>query len=215
MRKLLLTTGLLILTLFVNAQTIGQKVGKTIDKTIDETKKVFKEMQHGVKAGVNISNVTEMYKSSYVVGFYAGVYGRYNFDENMAIQPELLISRKGSKLTLLNNKSREIIVNTYLNVPIMFGYHVVKGLHLEVGPQFGFALSKDKIANYNDNETLKAKTFDFSLAIGLDYNVGRHFDLPNLDLTGRYTIGLTDVYKGTKNTSNKNSVFQIGLAYAF
>ncbi|XOD69347.1 MAG: porin family protein [Flavobacteriales bacterium AspAUS03] len=215
MKKLLLTTGLLIFTLFMTAQTIGQKVGETVDKTIDETKKIFKEMQYGVKTGVNISNITGMYKSSSVVGFYAGVYGRYNLDENMVIQPELLISRQGSKLTSLNNKLRETIVNTYLNIPIMFGYHVVKGIHLEAGPQFGFALSKDKFSNYNGNEDLKANTFNFNLAIGLYYNVGRYFDLSNLYLTSRYTIDLTDVYKGIKIASNKKSVFQIGLAYAF
>lgn len=212
MKKLLLTVGFLTSTIFLSAQTVGQKIGKAVDKTIYETEKVLKEMHYGVKSGINITNVTNISESG-TIGFYAGVYGRYIFHEDIGIQSELLISRQGSKIK--SGSKKESIDNTYLNIPVLFKYRLAKGLRLEVGPQIGFALGRDKFANYKGYETLKAKTFDFGLAIGLDYKIGRHFDLNNLDFTGRYTVGLTNVYNGKDTRFNKNSTFQIGLAYAF
>lgn len=211
MKKLLLTVGFLATTLFLSAQTVGQKMGKVVDKAIDETEIVFNQMRYGIKVGVNVSDVTNFSTSS-MIGFYAGAYGRYDLERDMAIQPELLISHQGSKINEENIK--ETLANTYLHLPILFKYRLIQGLYLEVGPQLGFALSKDKVIKYGDN-TLKAKTFDFAFAIGADYNIGKHFDLPYLDLTGRYTVGLTNVYKKKSADKNKNLVFQIGLAYIF
>ncbi|XOD67699.1 MAG: porin family protein [Flavobacteriales bacterium Tduv] len=213
MKKLILTLFFLTSTMFLSAQTVGQKVGKAIDKTIDGTEKLFKEMHYGVKAKLNVSNVTCISESG-ITGFYTGLYGRYTLDKDISIQSELLISRQGSKIK--TGARKVTISNTYLNIPVLFKYRMGKWFRLETGPQIGFALGKDKLANFGVNkEILKAKTFDFSFAIGLDYNIGRHFDLNNLDLTGRYTIGLTDVYKAKNVRTNKNSVFQVGLAYAF
>ncbi|WP_103327286.1 porin family protein [Bacteroidetes bacterium endosymbiont of Geopemphigus sp.] len=205
MKKLFLTIGLFSGVLSTQSQTIGQR----LDKTIECTKKVFKQMEYGVKSGVNFSSVISLNNISSRTGFNAGVYGRYNIDQDMSIQPELLFSSQGFK----NKSLKETVSNGYLNIPIMFQYRLVDSLAFEMGPQLGFAINKD---NYHPGDSpKKANGFDFSLTLGVKYDVSQYFKVPDLGLTARYTIGLTNVYKADKISSNKNSVFQTGLAYVF
>lgn len=205
MKRLFITISLITGILSANAQTIGQKV----DQTISHTKEVLKKMQYGVKGGINFSNVKGLGNKSFLIGFNLGVFGRYHIDQNMAIQPELLFSSQRFK----TKSSRQVLSNGYLNIPIMFQYRLVDTLAFEVGPQLGFAIIKQYY--YENGPGIKPATFDFSMAIGAKYDIGQYFQLTGLDLTARYTIGLTNVYKANNISSNKNSVLQTGLAYTF
>lgn len=116
-------------------------------------------VQYGAKAGVTLSTISKtaepLITPKPVAGFYLGGLARINVHENIAIQPELLLSaqgynddyksRYGSQYTGLNS-----IRNTlyYLNLPVSVRYAVTDFLFIEAGPQVGYQLSSSSKFNY-------------------------------------------------------------------
>lgn len=86
----------------------------------------------------------------------------------------------------------------YINIPILANVYVTKGLAVKLGIQPAF--------NVNSKADVDAKSFDFSIPVGLSY------EFSNVVLDARYNWGLTKIFE---NGDSKNSVFQITLGYKF
>jgi opacity protein-like surface antigen len=194
------------LTLIVGTLTFAQQ--KTSAKKTPSSPITF-----GIKAGLNVSSVSNL-DAKARAGFYGGAFANIPVAKDFSVQPEVLYSAQGAK----GKSNSDVRANLdYINVPIMFQYNALPNLYLEAGPQFGFLVnSKVKIGpNNSTTETINVKdytkTFDFGLGLGAGY-----YFTPNIGVNVRYVAGLTDVLKNDKgNSSRRNGVFQVGLAYKF
>lgn len=208
-------------------------------------------VKFGVKAGLNVSNLT--YSNDYVgiantpttsakIGFHVGGLVELKLTDKFAIQPELLFSMQGATTKLNENDSQgfsstsEDKINlSYLNVPVMFKYYIVKGFNVEAGPQVGFLVSaKDKLTyNENDNGTVFNSSTSVDVkslykSIDFGFNLGAGYDFTENFFAGiRYNIGLSDVaqagtvkYQGQdiptlKYYKEKNNVLSVSVGYKF
>lgn len=168
----------------------------------------------GIKAGPNFSKLDvnssagDNYKSR--TGFHGGAFALIKLTK-IGIQPEILFSQQGSKVTF-NSGDGEANFD-YINIPIILKLYTIAGLNLQVGPQFGFLSGgevKETIGGITT--TYDAKEFykgsDFSAALGIGW------DLPfGLTLDARYNLGLSKVNDGQNSSQSKNQVFQISAGF--
>ena len=167
----------------------------------------------GVKAGVNFSNTSDMPvdDTKMLTGFYAGAFAEYRLNYWFGVQAEALYSAQGVKYFPVSNVELKY-KQDYINVPILAKFYILDNLSVDLGPQFGFLVNDDaeaKVGNWSANYNTDTKSFDFSVAMGLNYTLFNH-----LDITARYNLGLTDTY-GNINGTNRNGVIQVGLGYRF
>lgn len=183
------------------------------------------EVSYGLKAGINLANfrtsISEFDElSSSRTAFHVGGVVEIAFSDKFSVQPEILYSSVGTKMTFNQMASSEVRVESttqelfyvvdYLSIPVMAKYYVVEGLSLEAGPQVGFLLAA-KAKNGNDSEDMKDEfeSVDFGLGIGASYKMEN-----GLFFNARYVLGLTDIVKEINgNDYVKNDVFQISLGY--
>lgn len=194
------------------------------------------------KIGFNVSFLTNAGKSYLVeplggkpmegsrdvkLGFVAGVEGEYQITPMISVAAGLLYSMQGTKWEDLESQtayyramSKDRMVNlSYLNIPIVANFYVLKGFALKAGVQAGFLLdSKGKETIYDDLENREVETsgdiegikkFDLSIPLGASY------EFNNVVIDARYNLGLTKVCPGEDNKSSKNSVVQFTVGYKF
>ncbi|MGV2450778.1 MULTISPECIES: porin family protein [Chryseobacterium] len=167
-------------------------------------------VRFGVKAGLNISTLTENDFNS-KAGFYGGLFANIPVAQDFSFQPEVLYNGMGAKIKGTN----DIKVNLdYISVPLMLQYNALPNLYLEAGPQFSFLINSKLKADSNSADAKDLfKGFDFGIGLGAGY-----YFTDNIGITARYVAGLTDVAKDRPDLSEdkaKNGVFQVGLAYKF
>jgi hypothetical protein len=156
----------------------------------------------GGKAGVNFSNLTgkslDDVKKSMKIGYYVGGYVDFWIGENLAIQPEALLSVQGSKLDSFS------INLTYINIPVLLKLKTDGGFYFEAGPQFGFNIT----AKEGDKSVKDfVNGIDLAAAAGLGYQVSGTFGIG-----ARYVVGLSKI--GNSKNANpdfKNSNIQLGI----
>jgi hypothetical protein len=175
------------------------------------------QVQFGVKAGINIANLTlsnvpSGYSLSSKTDFNAGIFALFPLFTSCYLQPELIYSGQGAATSVLGSSGK--LDYNYLNIPILFKYQHLSGFIVESGPQIGFLLSANEKAN---GQTLNAKdatqSVDFSWAFGIGYK----FSKIGFGIDARYNLGLTTLSRNNSSSNNteKNSVFQFGLFYIF
>ena len=149
----------------------------------------------GIKAGLNMSNITGDFDADGATSFYVGGLVDLAISENFHIQPELLYSMEGADDASIS----------YLRIPVMAKYYVMEGLNLQAGPSIAF-----KVAAEDDEMDEITKSMYFGLGIGAAYELpmGLFFDL-------RYNLGLNNIYDGEGDWDAKNTAFQIGVGYRF
>lgn len=153
----------------------------------------------GIKAGANFSDTEGTINTSMRTGFHAGAVLQLKYN-NFAIQPELLYSMQGSKVTVAGVKDINL---SYVTVPVLVKYYVLTDiLSIDAGPQFAF-LVDDNI----DTPFSKSQSFDFAVVGGLGLDIGK-----SLFAQAHYVVGLTDA---STNASIKNRVIQLSVGYKF
>ena len=154
----------------------------------------------GVRAGANISDISNNDFTSAKTGLYVGVYKEIPLIKSLLfIQPELQYSQEGFEVDIDNVEDTKI---DYLTVPVLAKVYVVKLLSFETGPQFGFVVS-DNVDDIGDD----LNSFVPSWAFGTSLN------LPlGLSINARYITGLDDTFE---HFDGKNQNFQIGAAFQF
>jgi hypothetical protein len=173
------------------------------------------QIEFGVKAGVNIANLTVSGDNSGVspsskTDFHAGLLAAIPLFSSFKLQPEVMYSGQGASADVSGTTVK--LNYGYINVPILFKYQHESGLFAETGPQVGFLISAKEKA---DGQTIDTKSdtqsTDFSWAFGIGYKIP---DV-GLGIDARYNLGLTNLAKGASSSDGtvKNSVIQIGLFY--
>jgi hypothetical protein len=161
----------------------------------------------GIKGGVNVYNVHNDDNTKYDprTGYHFGLLGHIHFDNQFAIQPEIVYSAQGAK-----------IVDTkynldYINVPVLFQYMFDNGFRIQAGPQVGFLVSaKSKLNNNTTDNKDNLKPIDFGLSIGASYVVPS----TGFGIDARYNLGLTNINKDSAVKSTIRGL-QLGVFYIF
>lgn len=145
----------------------------------------------GVKGGINFATqVTtgsgEGVAVQQLLGFHAGAYCSLFFYDFLALQPELMISTRGSNWDDPYYDVSDLL--TYIDLPLLIKFQPVKYANIHAGPQFGYLLNarqrEDATGEITDINDWYNK-LDVGLAFGAEAN------LPyRINLTVRYVLGL-------------------------
>lgn len=167
----------------------------------------------GLKAGVNVANQKgtnldyEIDLKS-LTGFHAGGYVHYFFSDPIAVQVEILFSQKGSKWDDSFNSAKDIL--SYIDIPLLIRYQILKFLNVHAGPQFGFLMSAK--TKYDDGYDEDAKDWYKSTDVGLA--LGAEGNLPfRINITLRYILGLNNIATEELGNTWKNNVFQVSVGF--
>ncbi len=175
------------------------------------------QLSFGVKAGLNMSNITDFENSEMKIGYKIGPTVEYAFAPNMAIQSGVLLSSLGTK----EKDGDGSIDANYLQIPISFAYKYAIApdtkIYGNVGPYFGFGIfGKSKFYNELTDKYEKEDTFGDNgmenFDCGLTFGVGMEVTKFNFGLN--YDLGLTKVYD-VSGSSSRNSNFWISVGYNF
>ena len=196
MRKLILV----LVTVFITASlsTVAQsKLGFGMKGGIN----MAGQSTSGEGLNVNVENIMRL---------HAGFYVNYFIKDYLAIQPELLVSGKGSKWDDPYYDTKDLL--TYIDIPILIKVQPVKFLNVHAGPQFGYlisALQKD----IEENEKTDIKEWYNAADLGLV--IGSEVNLPyKLSLTLRYVLGLMSASNDVEYIDHwKNNFFQVSIGY--
>jgi opacity protein-like surface antigen len=188
------------------------------------------EIKYGIKAGLNLADWGMDAENTNVrPGLNVGVLAEINFTENFAIQPEVVYSQQGTKLTVNTFTYNQPPYTTeytskldYINVPIAAKYYIIDGLSIQAGPQVGFLINaKDRVevpesigGDISVEQDAKDgyKKVDFSILGGIGY------DLPlGIFVQARYTYGLSNINddKETSDVKLSNNVISFSVGYKF
>lgn len=181
---------------------------------------VFAQLSMGPKVGLNVSSLTGD-GSNYRAGVNAGIFANYRINNLLAIQPEFIYSMQGAvsdEIPLGSKSLKTTYTLHYLDIPVLLKVYPWRGLNVQVGPQFGFCVSDEFELKVGDEKISSndfkeygyeqvARTFDFSIALGLGYE----FDF-GLVVDARYNFGLTDI---SDDGEGKNTLLMISLGYKF
>ena len=181
----------------------------------------------GVKGGVNFTNlyVDDVEDENMKVGFNLGLFAKLPVTRGFAIQPEVIYSVKGSKITydlgILGSNEYRFNLN-YVEVPLLAVINVTKGLNIHAGG-YGAYLAQanikkvqddgpnDQIADLNEDNFNR---FDYGLVGGLG------IDVSSVTIGARYNYGLREVGKtdnfGSQALKNsKNSAISLYIGFGF
>lgn len=165
------------------------------------------ETKFGVKAGMNLSNITgdNTDENDMKVGFHAGAFVNIGVSDKFSVQPEILYSMQGAKD---NDGSLDL---SYLNIPIMARYLIAEKFSLEAGPQIGILMSAKSKSDGGGDVDVKdfLNTTDIGIGVGAAYDITE-----NIGVGLRYTLGVSNINK-EGDDSNNNSNIGISLGYRF
>ena len=186
----------------------------------------------GVKGGVNLSqlyvdqpNVTDQ---NMKVGYHVGLFGKIPVTDFLAIQPEVLYSNVGAKVTyggsdlanVLGISEGEVRFNlNYVQVPVALVANVGP-FNVHAGPYVSYLVSANvknlKTADLNTNQLADLNTDSFNrIDYGLLGGIGVNIDA--ITVGARYNYGLRPVgnngLAGSLTDNSRNGVFQLYVGF--
>ncbi|NUY81392.1 PorT family protein [Flavobacterium sp. MAH-1] len=179
-----------------------------------------KKFPIGVRAGYNLSNVTQI-RSESRSSYYVGVFVPYRFAKWYGLQPEIGYSRQGAVVNKENYHYPAEGAPTmtykldYIGVALNNKVFVYKGLHLMVAPYADLLVHHNKLY-IERTYTVKQKEHH---DIGVIFGTGWEFD-SGFGVELRFKRGFTDIvyypdYPYVINSSISTSVAQLGITYKF
>ncbi|MFT3934374.1 MAG: porin family protein [Chitinophagaceae bacterium] len=198
------------------------------------------QIQWGIKGGMNISNMrlvpkpaNSIFDSEYHLkfGLTAGALLNVPLTKNLSLQPELLYSMEGSKVSATYEKGTLRL--NFIQLPVLLQYKIGSRFFAALGPQVAFLAAakakrnssmyitetpNDPVLQPGHISDIKSyyNSFALSGAIGVGYHINKNFVA---DL--RFTHGLTKLTKEDGMDNNGNSFnyrsysFQLGITYLF
>lgn len=157
---------------------------------------------YGLKAGVNFAELwgaDALPESDRKLGYSFGAYGSYKLNAHFKIQAELIWSLQGE-----DSEASGRYKISYLNIPLMLK-GTEKDFYWEIGPQIGLLTISTAQSVPEELQLKDFETWDFSLNLGIGYNLDKDWSLGL-----RYSEGLSNIVAGREL---RNSVIYIGIAY--
>jgi hypothetical protein len=163
----------------------------------------------GVKGGATINKLSgQSFKDQFSFGYHAGGFATIGLTPKLSIQPEVLFNQinvdtSSSFSSVYNFNKIEKAQLKYLTIPVLLNYNTSKLLSLQLGPQFGILMNKDKTFMQNGQNAFKSG--DLSMLGGAQLN------LTKLRIYGRYAIGLSNINDIDNKEKWTNQSIQVGL----
>ncbi len=198
-------------------------------------------LSFGVKGGLNLSDISVHIEHGMKAGYHAGLLGRLNITEVIAVQPEILFSTKGTKIDLnggnilgyqLDESNISFNMN-HIDVPVKAIISFMDA-EIQIGPYVSFLISNPKynVKGTKIEEALNSlgmasegvldkknfKALDYGITAGIGYNISNFF------VSASYNYGLGKVadkekfsdYLSALNMENaKNSVIRFSVGMRF
>jgi len=173
----------------------------------------------GVKAGVNINKITgKAYTEGFNYNFQGGVFTQFNFSKTFGIQSEISFVQTQSEFTddtntiyddLFGGGTQHKAKLNYLEIPVLLNINVgpTKRVKLQLGPSYG-ALLKQTVDSLKTSRDIY-KNGEWS-AIG-----GIWLQLPLVNISARYKLGLTDINSIDNRQTWKNQAIQVSAGFTF
>lgn len=178
-------------------------------------KRSLPKYSFGVRAGLNYASQTCMsddvdFDVERIIGYNAGGYYSYFFLHNLAVQPEIMISVKGSHWKDAYDDMKDVL--TYIELPLLISYYPASTINIHAGPQFGYLVSAiQKDLEMNGNENIRSYYEDYDL--GLTFGVEAVFPF-RLNIALRMFLGLVPVTNDYGYVDKwKNNYFQVSASY--
>ena len=188
----------------------------------------------GVKGGFNLSQLyveqPNAEDENMKVGYHFGLFGKIPATNFLAVQPEVLYTNVGSKVTyggsdfenLFGIEPGEIRFNlNYVQVPVALTVNIGP-VNVHAGPYLAYLVSanvKDmKKSDLSTGDIKELETDDFNR---FDYGLvgGIGFDVGGVTVGARYNYGMREVgnkgLAGSLTDNSKNSVAQLYLGFGF
>jgi Outer membrane protein beta-barrel domain len=184
----------------------------------------------GIVGGANVARMTERRNPHPLTGAYVGGQVVLPRNDYLSLQLEVAWSQKGVRATgtiiesgepfdyTLRNSYVEMPVLLRLDSPLAIGVRPVGAIPFVVaGPSLGVSVRCDidgasatQPVSYDCDDAFGVKTFDFGamLGAGLEAPIGALA----LSLGARYTIGMPDVFEGTRG-KNRTLVVVAGVNF--
>lgn len=188
----------------------------------------------GIKGGVNLSQLfvdqPNVEDENMKVGYHVGLFGKIPVSDFLAVQPELLYTNTGSKITyggsdlsdLLGIEEGEVRFNlNYIQVPVALVANL-GAFNIHAGPYVSYLLGanvKDlEVTDLSSNEVADLDTDSFNrIDYGLVGGIGVNFS--NISVGARYNYGLREIgasgLAGSLTNNSRNSVAQLYVAFGF
>ena len=176
------------------------------------------EMYIKPMVGATMSNFVgkDVEGAKFRFGFTGGAEYGYQIADPFAVTAGVMVAMQGTNYKDDQYFKDQKVKTTYLNVPILANFYVVRGLAIKAGIQPGFLLSAKRSGSelegnntwvdYEDTSKDGLKKFDFSIPVGLSY------EFSDFVIDARYNIGLTKLVD-TDLVKPRNSVFMLTLGY--
>lgn len=196
-----------------------------------------KKVKFGVKGGINVSNVTGSIREDFsgdalknYTGFHAGIAVNIPLAFGFAIQPELLYTQNGTKL------SEEVLTNEFLanlsvgsiQLPIGIQWGIKLGPvrpFIAAIPYIGYSLSHKIEATLNGNKIDLSETAkDYWNAFDYGVGLGAGIDIWKFQVAAKYNWALGNLAKNMEageyvdlEDFNKSKIagLEISLAFLF
>jgi hypothetical protein len=163
----------------------------------------------GVKGGATINKLSgQSFKDQFSFGYHVGGFATIGLTPKLSIQPEVLFNQinvdtSSSFSTVYQFNKLNKAQLKYLTIPVLLNYNTSKLLSLQLGPQFGILMNKDKTFVQNGKNAFKSG--DLSMLGGVQLN------LTKLKIYGRYAIGLSNINDIDNKEKWTNQSIQVGL----
>lgn len=141
-------------------------------------------LQFGLKAGANFSNVydskNQEFNSDFKVGFAAGAFLTIPIGKYIGLQPEILFSQKGYKATgtFLTIGYKFTHTTNYIDVPLLFAIKPSAYVTLLAGPQYSFLVKQKDVFTSGSFTVDQQQTFQNDRSVlcflgGIDFNLNQ------------------------------------------
>jgi hypothetical protein len=174
----------------------------------------------GAKAGVNINKIDgKSYNDVFNYNFQAGVFAQFNITKKIGIQPEVNFVQSQSEFTddtnniyddLFGGGTQHKAKLDYLEVPVLLNINVgpTQKVKLQFGPSYG-GLLKQTVDSLKTGTSNLYRNGEWS-AIG-----GLWIQLPLINLSARYKLGLSNVNAINDAQTWKNQAIQVSVGITF
>jgi len=150
---------------------------------------VHAQTTFGVKGGLNLASIN-IDNSDMIFTWQAGAFSHMPLGGKVFFQPELLISRKGTRLQDFFYTSDLTFNIVYLSMPLVMGVEAGEHFLFHIGPELSYRLAGGFEIEGQESNIDKEyySDWDFGLDAGVTYQMTRRFGL-----TLRYCFGFTNV----------------------
>ena len=233
MKKIVLS--ILLITIFSSGIVKGQAALLVF---IFGEKAATENFHFSLKAGVNLSMITNIEEGKNRTGFNFGLVNNIKLTEKFSLLPEFIaLSPRGVKDVptlstgipeldeLLGNPEFTDRKLNYIDIPLLVKYHITDRWSISAGPQISFLVSAEDIYRSAPIEGVTLKTeldikdefnnIDLAAVIDLSFVVVEPVNGKGFNLFARYGRGFIDLLKENQGDPFHNSTFQLGATFPF